>query len=166
VSSLATAVAVTALAWLLVFGVFIVLMRRRWLARYRSGFFLSLLFALVGIAMMSASVVGVWGFEAAKQLLDRQLTTELEDIGGILQNQVAEDIAGVSRGLRGFGAGISPLLARHAPAAELEPRLRLLQSFDRLFLQGGFACREMPQRPLRGHAKEFTCYEVISVTST
>jgi class 3 adenylate cyclase len=141
-TSLAISVTATALAWLAVVALFIVALRRRWLARYEGGFFISMLMALVGVALMSASVVGVWGYEAAKRLLDQELIVELQDVGGIVEKQITQDLAGIAAGLQTFGAAMMPLVDRHATAGELQDRLAAVQSFNHRFLQIGLFDRD------------------------
>ena len=136
-TSLLLVVAGVALAWLLVFAFFVFVLRRRWLARYRSGFLVSMVLALMGVALMSASVVGVWGYEAAKRLLDHGLAVELADVGGIVENQVGGHIAGVTTQLSGFGGTVATLIERRASPSEMLDRLRVLQGFDAHFLQLG-----------------------------
>jgi len=137
VTSPAITVAAIAIAWLVVFAFFVFALRARWFARHRAGFFISLLLALAGVALMSASVVGVWGYEAAKRILDNELAVQLQDVGSIVENQITQDIAGISAGLSSFGASMVPLVERHAPASELQDRLRAVQSFNHRFLQLG-----------------------------
>jgi hypothetical protein len=134
-TTLAVTVAATAIAWLAAFGFFILALRARWLARYPGGFFVSMLIALVGVALMSASVVGAWGYEAAKRILDQKLAIELQDVGTIIESEVAEDVAWVRGGLTTLGGSMVPLIERAAPAAELQAGLRVAQTFNDRFLQ-------------------------------
>ena len=134
-TTLAITLTATAVAWLAVFAFFIYALRARWLARYAGGFFISMLIALVGVALMSASVVGVWGYEAARRILNQELVVELQDVGSIVESQVNQEIAGIEVGLSRFGASMVPLIQRGAPATELQDRLRTVQSFDPRFLQ-------------------------------
>ncbi len=60
----------TATLWAAAFAVYGFAVRARWLSRFENGFLFEIAFALVGIALMSASVVGVWGYQAAGQILD------------------------------------------------------------------------------------------------
>ena len=145
-STLAITVTATALAWLVVFGLFDLALRRRWLARFRGGFLISMLIALVGVALMSASVVGAWGYEAARRMLEKDLIVELQDVGRIVENQIGQDLAGISTGLSTFGTSIVPLIERHAPASELQDRLRAVQSFNHRFAQ--IALFDADGRPL------------------
>ena len=84
---------------------------------------------------MSASVVGVWGYEAARRIIGDELSVELQDVGSVVGNQVTQDLAGISAGLRSFGASMVPLVERGAAANELQDRLRAIQSFNQRFVQ-------------------------------
>jgi class 3 adenylate cyclase len=136
-TTLAITLTLTAVAWLAVFALFIFALRASWFARYTNGFVISMLIALVGVALMSASVVGVWGYEAAKGMLDRQLVVELQDVSSIIESGIKRDMAYLEGGLTSLGASMAPLVVRAAPASELQDRLRTLQSFDPYFLQLG-----------------------------
>lgn len=134
-SSTVIAVIVTAAAWLAVFAVFVVALRKRWFARFRAGFFVSMVIALVGASLMSASVVGAWGYQVAKGILERDLVLELQGVGRVVENEITEDLAGISTGLQTFGASIAPLVERGATAGDLSDRLKAVQGFNPRFLQ-------------------------------
>lgn len=132
---LLVAVTSTALAWVFAFTLFIVALRQRWLARFRRGFLLSMTLALMGVGLMSASVVGVWGYEAGKTLLDHELSMELADVGGIVERQIAGNVAEVSTELDGFGGTVAALVANRARSGDIVERLAALRRFDPHFLQ-------------------------------
>lgn len=136
------AVTATAIAWLVVFAVFVFALRERWFGRHQAGFFISMLIALVGVALMSASVVGVWGYQAAKRIIDHELGVELQDVGAIIENQIARSLAGISVGLGSFGTSLAPLIEGRAPVSELQSELQAVQSFNPAFLQLGLFDRE------------------------
>ena len=74
---------------------------------------------------MSASVVGVWGYQAAKRILDEELVVELQDVGRIVESGVRHDVGDVESAADGsLGASMVPLIDRGASAAELQDRLR------------------------------------------
>ncbi len=141
-TTLAITMTVTALAWLAVFALFIFALRVGWFSRFTSGFALSMLIALGGVALMSVSVVGVWGYEAAKRMLDQELVVELQDVGTIIESEINRDMTYLQDGLSSVGAAMAPLLDRAAPAGELQDHLRTVQSFDSYFLQVGLFDRE------------------------
>jgi len=151
-TSLAINVTLTALGWLVLAGGFVFVLRARWLARFRAGFLVSMLVAMMGVALMSASVVGVWGFEAAKRLLRQELEVELQDVGGIVKDQIGRDLSGFSSGLDGLGASLVPLVESHAPMTELQNRLEAIRSFNPRFLQ--LAVFDLDARPLTAAAQD------------
>jgi class 3 adenylate cyclase len=134
-SQVAIAVTVTAASWLAVFALFVVALRRRWFARFRAGFFLSMVIALVGASLMSASVVAAWSYEVAKGILADDLAIELQDVGRIVESEIAQDLKDISTGLQTFGTSVVPLLARGATANQFVDRLAAVQSFNPRFLQ-------------------------------
>ena len=141
-TTLAITLTLTAVAWLAVFALFILALRACWFARFTSGFAISMLIALIGVALMSASVVGMWGYEAARRMLDRQLVVELQDVSGIVESGINRDMAYLQGGLGSIGASMAPLIDRAASVGELQERLRTVQSFDPYFLQLGLFDRE------------------------
>jgi class 3 adenylate cyclase len=133
--TLAMWVALAAFAWLGLLGVLVYALRQRWFAHFENGFFLSTVVALVGIALMAASVVGVWGFLAAKQILDQELIVELQDVGGVVESEIRNEIADVEAQLTGLGGSLADALADHAPMSDLQERMRTAQSFNNRCLQ-------------------------------
>ena len=133
-TSLMAAVGITALLWAAIFAAFVVV-RARWAARFEHGFFIQLLAALVGLGLMSASIVGVWGYLAAKQILDDELIVEMRDVGAIVESGVLSEIGDIQTQLTGLGASFADARDRGAPPAELRDRLTAAPSFDTQFLQ-------------------------------
>lgn len=132
---LALTLAATALAWLLVFAGFDVALRKRWFSRFSSGFFVSILTAMIGMVLMSSSVVGMWGYGAATRMLDQELAVELTDVGSIIESQITQRITAVKATIGNVGSSVAPLVERGAPANELEARLRVVQTLMPRFLQ-------------------------------
>jgi class 3 adenylate cyclase len=118
-----------------IFAVFVYALRLRVFARFRQGFFVSIMLALACIALMTASVVGVWGYEAAKSLLRRQTNVELQDVGDIVEHRVAQTMSDITTRLSSFAVSLAPLIERQAPLAEVQERLRAVQSFYPTFLE-------------------------------
>jgi class 3 adenylate cyclase len=128
-------VTLAAAAWLLVLGFFVFGLRQRWFARFESGFFISVVLALVGVALMSASVVGIWGYLAARQILEEEIVRELQDVGGIIEAQILSQLDDVERQLTGLGRSLADAIAKKAPVADLTERMNAAQSFNANFLQ-------------------------------
>ncbi len=121
--------------WAAAFAVFVAAVRARWMARFEKGFLLEIAIALVGIALMSASVVGIWGYQAAGQLLDQELLVEMHDIGAIVENEVASEIDDIQHQLKNLGATLADARDSGASPAQLRDRLAAAQSFDSQYLQ-------------------------------
>src|SRR5580698_6568881 len=109
--TLLTAVVATALAWAALFALFIVAVRNRWMGRFQRGFFIQLGVALIGVALMSASVVGVWGYYAARQVLDDDLEVQMHDIGKLVEGQVTHDLDRIERQMVNLGQSLAEATA-------------------------------------------------------
>ena len=123
------------LIWLALIAVFFGLVRWRWFARFGEGFFLTLVVAFSGIALMASSVIGMWGYQAAKSVVERELVVELENVADIVESQVQAGLNRVRQRLEALGVGLAPLLRRQATAEELAAELRIIQHFDSRYLQ-------------------------------
>jgi class 3 adenylate cyclase len=132
---LMVAVTLTATAWGLVFALFVYAVHARWPARFERGFLLELILALIGVGLMSASVVGVWGYLAAKRVLDEELVVEMQDVGRIVESDVSNAMSDVQAQLNGLGTSLADAHDRGATAAELKGRLVAALSFDTQYLQ-------------------------------
>ena len=136
--SLLTAVVVTALVWALLFALFVIAARNRWMGRFQRGFFIQVGIALIGVALMSASVVGVWGYFAARQVLDDDLQIQMQDIGKLVEGQVAHDLERIERQMVSLGASLAEATAQGVSPAELKNRLSAAQSFENNYIQMRF----------------------------
>jgi adenylate cyclase len=127
-SSAALTLTALILAWALAFVVFIIALRRRWFSDYAHGFLLSLAVAVTGAAMMSAIVVGRWGFIAAKQSVDGEVTTALENVAAIVESQMVADLHQMQGTLERLATTMAPLVG-HASPGELSERLQAIHAF-------------------------------------
>lgn len=132
----------TALIWGAAFSVFLFAIRKRWLARFERGFLFEVGIALVGVALMAASVVGVWGYIAGAQILDAELVTEMQDVGQIVESQIISELDDIQRQLKSLGTSLADARDRNAPVADLRERLAAAQSFDTQYLQMRFVDAE------------------------
>ncbi len=123
------------LIWLALIAVFFCLVRRRWFARFGQGFFGMLMVAFAGLALMAASVIGMWGYQAAKTVVSHELVVELENVADIVESQVGAGIDRVKQRLEALGHGLAPLLRSKAPTEQLADVLRVIQQFDSRYLQ-------------------------------
>jgi adenylate cyclase len=127
--------AVAALVWGGLFGIYVFLLRRRALARFRHGYLYSLMIALVGVALMSSTIIGIWGYQAARQLLEDAVVQELHDVGDIVENELVGSLRHATVQLTGVGRTLAPLLEARTPTQELSARLRAAQELSDHFLE-------------------------------
>jgi class 3 adenylate cyclase len=125
----------TAALWAVAFAIYIIAVRARLLSRFEKGFLFEIGIALVGVTLMSASVVGVWGYLAAGHVLDEELLVEMHDIGAMVESEVGSEIDDIQHQLRHLGTALADARDRGAPVAELKERLAAALSFDSQFLQ-------------------------------
>ncbi len=134
-TTLMVAIGMTAFGWALVFALFIYAVRSRWTGRFERGFLIELVVALIGVGLMSASIVGVWGYLAAKRIIDEELVIEMQDVGRIVEADILHDVASVETQLRGLGTSLADARDRGAPPADITERLTAAMKFDAQFLQ-------------------------------
>jgi adenylate cyclase len=71
---------------------------------------------------MSATVVARWGFVAAKQSVDGEVATTLENVASVVDGQVRADLAQMRATLEELASQIAPMIG-HASAAQIRQRL-------------------------------------------
>lgn len=121
-----------------VLGLFVAAARRRWFSRMRRGFLLSVIFGLGVAGVGSTLLVGVWGHSGARELLRRQIVTQLQSVGGIVEQQVdretrqaLDEMNLLSRSLGpDFDKSPALLTARLRQAQQINPRLLQLRLTD------------------------------------
>jgi class 3 adenylate cyclase len=111
------------LIWVALAAAFAVAVWRRGFARFKQGFLLMVMTALAGMALMAASVIGMWGYQASKAVVSDELTVELENVADIIESQVGTGIERVQHELEALGRELAPLLRRKAPAEQLANEL-------------------------------------------
>ena len=134
-TTLLIAIGTTALAWAVVFAIFIYGVRARWTGRLERGFLVEIVVALIGVGLMSASIVGVWGYVAAKRIVDEELVIEMQDVGRIVEADLINQVSEVQAQLNGLGASLADARDHGASLKDLSDRLAAAMSFDRQYLQ-------------------------------
>ena len=134
-STLAVWIVGTAVLWLIAFAAFVFVVRARWMSRFNNGFLVELIIGLAGIGLMAASIVGVWGYMAAAQILDRELVVEMRDVGQIVEAQVTAELDEVARQMRSLGTSLADARDHGAAAADLQDRLSSARAFSTPYLQ-------------------------------
>ena len=92
-------------------ALFVVAVHLRWFSRFRRGFLVTLMIALVGTGLASSLLVGIWGFKSAKQIMTGETIKELEWFGQLVEKEL-------NGGLKKSLSQMSELSAVLAPAIE------------------------------------------------
>lgn len=106
----------------------------RWFSEIRGGFLMVMLLAMVGIGMLSSLLVGVWGYEEARTILYRQIVADLENVGGIVEQQTERDISGALALLVKLAEELAPALGSRG-SAPVQERMRQVEEINPEFLQ-------------------------------
>jgi class 3 adenylate cyclase len=130
-----SAVLLVALVWAGLFAGYIVILRRRLLGRLHGGFLYAILIAMVGGAVMASTIIGVWGYQSARQLLHDEIVEELAEIGQIIEIELTNELENVSRQLNAFGASLLPVLDPPDARAELQRRLQTALTINERLLE-------------------------------
>ena len=123
------------LIWSAVAAVYVYILRRRLLARFEHGFLYSLLVAMVGGAMMASTIVGLWGYQSAKQLLEEEVVEELADIAQLVDTELGNELGNVSRQLKSLGTPLLPLVGQPNGASDVHVRLQTALSMNERLLE-------------------------------
>jgi adenylate cyclase len=107
---------------------------RRFFARFASGVFLSAAATIVTVGLISAGIVGTWGYEAARRLMLAEMTVSLDSIASIIQQQIDTDVQRRAERLSGVARSIAPAFAR-GDLKEVLSSLRGLQSSNPQYLE-------------------------------
>lgn len=136
-SEIVVATAIATLIWTVGLAIFLYALKVRWFARFHHGYFFSLVTAITGVAVLATSIIGIWGYFAAKRSIDAELVLAMTDIGNIVEQEVLEDLQRVQNQLSRLSAMLAPIITPggRLPAAELRDRLVAVHSFDPHFLQ-------------------------------
>jgi class 3 adenylate cyclase len=128
---------VAVLVWLAGLSAFLYALQKRWFSRFENGFFLSLIAAIAGVAILTTAVIGVWGYGAAKASIVEEILLGMRDIGGIVESEVKSDLEQVHAQLGRLADSLAVVVAEptRAPLPELREKLDAIQSFDPHYLQ-------------------------------
>jgi class 3 adenylate cyclase len=133
-SEIAVTTTIAVLIWALGLALFVYALKIRLFARFERGFFFSLMTAIAGIAILATSVIGIWGYLAAKRSIDQELIITMADVGGIVEAQITSEFRQIGLQLGRLAASLAPVIGK-APVSDLRDRLRTIQDFDPHFLQ-------------------------------
>ena len=127
---------VTILAVLVFTGclaVFLYAVRRRWLSRLERGFLLTLMLALVGLDLAAASLLGMWGYEASRDMLFQQTVHEMESVGALVEAGIHHEITLATAQLTGLAETMATALGQ--PRQDLRHELADIERVQKRFLQ-------------------------------
>jgi sigma-B regulation protein RsbU (phosphoserine phosphatase) len=111
------------IAAVVMLGVFLYLVQSGWFARMKRGFLTSLILAVAGIAFISASLLGVWAWITARDILFQQVIRELHQVGDAAHSSLTDAMSLVFGELTGDAREIAERLSEKHPddvADELE----------------------------------------------
>jgi class 3 adenylate cyclase len=120
--------------WTVAFLLFILVLRKRWFARFTHGFFISLALAIAAAAAMSAVLVGRWGFLAAKQSVEAEIKLGLGNVATIIEGQVLADIREAQATLRQLATMVDAKMSAR-DALSLGEQLRMITHVEPHYLQ-------------------------------
>ncbi|MBI3940090.1 MAG: HAMP domain-containing protein [Acidobacteria bacterium] len=108
--------------------------RRRWFSRIQNGFLATLVTGLVCAGVIAALLVGVWGYEEARQILHQQIVADLENVGRIVEQQAERDVAGALALMSDLAQDLAPAIGSRN-RAQIEEEMREVEKIDPRFLQ-------------------------------
>jgi adenylate cyclase len=134
ISTAALALTASFIVWLLGFSLLVIALRRRWFGRYVHGFFYGVALAVGGAAMMSAVVVGRWGFVTARETVDAEITTALQNVASVVDGQVRSDLRHMLGTLEQLASRMAPEVG-HASGDHLHEQLAEFHALVPRYLQ-------------------------------
>ena len=113
----------------------LVVLSRRWFARFEQGFFFAVAAAIVLTALMASALIGTWGYEAARRVLTAQLTAALDSVATIVERQVGLEIQRLHQQMAGLAKAAAPALRPGGDLKDLASSLRAVRDFNPHYLQ-------------------------------
>ena len=114
--------------------IFIAAVRMRLFGRVRHGFLVALVAAVAGARLVTAGLLGLWGFVQGERILFREFLDQMQTLGEVMAKEVRSDLAETSAGLERLAREISPEAARQNPA-KIRETIAAVQAFDHHLLQ-------------------------------
>jgi hypothetical protein len=111
------------IAAVVLLGVFLYLVQSGWFAGMKRGFLISLILAVAGTAFISASLLGVWAWTTARDILFQQVIADLRQVGDAAHSNLTDAMKLVFGELSGDAREIAKRLSARHPddvADELE----------------------------------------------
>jgi class 3 adenylate cyclase len=113
---------------------FIAAVRMRLFGRVPHGFLIALVVAVAGAGLVTAGLLGLWGFAQGEHILFREFVDQMHTLGEVVAKEVQSDLRDTTIGLERLAREISPETARQHPQ-RIQEALTALQAFDPHLLQ-------------------------------
>ena len=115
-------------------AVLLVALQQRRFAGMTHGFRLTLMLAVAGAGLLTAWVLGIWGYQASQRVLFAQTVEALRNVGSIIEAELHGGIASALERLHNLAGALAPDVARGNHAL-VHDALRAVQRFNPRFLQ-------------------------------
>jgi Cache domain len=115
-------------------AVLLAALQQRRFAGLAHGFRLTLMLAVAGAGLLSAWVLGIWGYQVSQRVLFAQTVAELRNVGGVIEAELRDGIAYALERLQNLAAELGPDVA-HGTHAQIQDTLRIVEQFTPRFLQ-------------------------------
>jgi adenylate cyclase len=113
---------------------FLAAVRMRLFGRVPHGFLMALVAAVAGAGLVTAGLLGLWGFTQGERILFREFVDQMHTLGEVVAKEVQSDLRETTIGLERLAREISPETARQHPQ-RIQEALTALQAFDPHLLQ-------------------------------
>ncbi|MBI2266050.1 MAG: HAMP domain-containing protein, partial [Armatimonadetes bacterium] len=113
---------------------FVYALRRRWFSRFKGGFLLTVLIAVMSSGLATAILLGAWGYETARGLLFESTVGDLKHTGDVVEAEIHENIRIAGTHLERLSRVLAQTLSRNDLRRARE-EMRSIQSFDGWWLQ-------------------------------
>ena len=127
--------AVPLAAGAVVIGLLLMGHRRRWFARFPNGVFISAAATIVSVAIISAAVIGTWGYEAARRLVLGEIDRGLASVATIIQSEIDEEVHRPSVRTAALAPAVEEALRPGGDLKDLTSSLRTVQASDPQYLE-------------------------------
>jgi class 3 adenylate cyclase len=115
-------------------AVLLVALQQRRFAGMAHGFRFTLMLAVAGAGLLTAWVLGVWGYQASQRVLFAQTVEELRNVGSVIEAELHDGIGYALERLQHLAAELGPDVA-HGQRVLVQDALRIVQQFTPRFLQ-------------------------------
>jgi adenylate cyclase len=115
-------------------AVLLVALQRRRFAGMAHGFRFTLMLAVAGAGLLTAWVLGVWGYQASQRVVFAQTVEVLRNVGSVVEAELHDGIGYALERLQHLAEELGPDVA-HGNRAQVQKALRIVQRFTPRFLQ-------------------------------